>query len=171
MEKNEVGVRIMDYFIIFLGLMFIGVSFWLVLKRGVELNFPIVAFCTLGILTMIVGWLEPDKISTPWGSIEKRVEKIEKNLRSYIVVGPQKKIIHSTFSKGEIEIINFIPKELALEFTFKKRPKYIEIRSNRGSDFFCKESIKNELYYFDCQALSLTTSELNMVIIEGYFGP
>lgn len=90
----------------------------------------------LFIIIILVACLKPQKISTNFGSIEREVQEIRKDLRPYAIINSSG-IVHSTFDNGvfKLEEVEITENKQELEISFKSRPKHVEFRQDQGGGF------------------------------------
>lgn len=133
-------------------------------KNSWIINPEILALIAFICFLIILVALKPAKLSTSFGSLERDVEAIKKNLRDYVILNASG-VIYSTFNDDNFQLIhNDLDQDTNLKFSFKEMPLFVEVRHSRGSSFhFTMTEVANRFEYL--AELSSGYDDPNSVII------
>lgn len=136
----------MSWFVIVLASGALFLLFGFLLYRESKLTAPLLGLLTLGSLFFLIGIFKPAYIKYNGAELplEKRIERIEKDLREYAVVS-HKGIVHNTFKFGRLSFVSFKAGEEGwptLKFTLDAEPDYVEVRGDQGRGIL-ESAVKN----------------------------
>jgi hypothetical protein len=124
---------------------------WWIRKRDQPPTSGLLGFFVLAVALLYLGIIYPDYFSFGGLEIKKEITQLKQDLIQYAIIDVKKNLnqknhkieranlilIKSTFGNS-LELGNYNLEEKGFTFIFKKKPRFLEVRSSRGTNWYAK---------------------------------
>lgn len=153
-----------------LGISVLILGLFILFKKKLNIDTPLLGFISLGVLTLYIGLLRPSFISL--GDLKFEINKIKSNIREFAII-ENGRIESSYLSNNKIKLIDYSKDPnhngAFIEFTlaFDKKPRFIEVRSIIGEHYMMEHyKVKNGLHVYKFKTSMGFTSDDNHILSE-----